>query len=108
MIAKKLKVSDSNVVIFGFKVHYGGGKSTGFCLIYDSLQYLLKYEPKHRLRKAQILPKREMTRKQKKEMKGKAKKHRGLEKAKIINQRKGGPGLIKKQKEEYLKKAIGK
>ena len=37
-----------------------------------------------------------MTRKQKKELKGKAKKNRGKDKAKIINQRKGGPGLIKK------------
>ncbi len=33
-----------------------------------------------------------MTRKQKKEMKGKAKKNRGKDKAKILAARKGGPG----------------
>ena len=31
-----------------------------------------------------------------------------MEKAKILSAKKGGPGMIKKYKEEYLKKMIGK
>jgi len=37
------------VVCFGFRTQYGGGKSTGFALIYDSMDYLKKNEPRHRL-----------------------------------------------------------
>lgn len=40
------------VTLFGFRTHYGGGKSTGFCLIYDSLEDMKKFEPKHRLARA--------------------------------------------------------
>lgn len=50
-LAKKYKVDSRNIVVYGFRTQYGGGKSTGFALIYDSHQYLLKYEPKHRIRR---------------------------------------------------------
>ena len=36
-------------VMFGFRTKFGGGKSTGFCLIYDNEDALRKFEPKHRL-----------------------------------------------------------
>ena len=36
LIVKKYKVEDRNVVLFGFKTIYGGGKTTGFCLIYNN------------------------------------------------------------------------
>eukprot|EP00958_Prasinococcus_capsulatus_P028452 scaffold6758_cov350-Prasinococcus_capsulatus_cf.AAC.3 len=38
-----------NVVLFGFRTQFGGGKSTGFGLIYDNLDSLKKFEPKYRL-----------------------------------------------------------
>lgn len=50
-IVKKFKADAKNIVLFGFKTAYGGGRSTGFVLIYDNPQYLLKYEPNHRLRR---------------------------------------------------------
>ncbi len=50
-LAKKFKVETRNIIVYGFRTQFGGGKSTGFALIYDSHQYLLKYEPKHRIRK---------------------------------------------------------
>ena len=37
------------VVCFGVKTMFGGGKSTGFALIYDSMDFLKKNEPKYRL-----------------------------------------------------------
>lgn len=43
------------VVIFGLRTHYGGGKSTGFCLIYDSLEDMKKFEPKYRLARAGLV-----------------------------------------------------
>ena len=51
ILAKKFKVEDKTIQLFGFKTAFGGGKSTGFALIYDNLDSLKKYEPKYRLRR---------------------------------------------------------
>lgn len=43
-------VKDSNCVfVFGLKTQFGGGKSTGFGLIYDNIQGAKQFEPKYRL-----------------------------------------------------------
>jgi len=43
-------VKDPNsIFVFKFRTHFGGGKSTGFGLIYDSVESAKKYEPKYRL-----------------------------------------------------------
>lgn len=34
--------------MFGFKTAFGGGKSTGFALIYDNLESANRYEPRYR------------------------------------------------------------
>lgn len=43
------KTTGDVVFPFGFKTAFGGGKSTGFALIYDTLDYAKKLEPKYRL-----------------------------------------------------------
>ena len=43
------KVGKDQVICFGFRTQYGGGKSTGFGLIYDSNEALKKFEPRYRL-----------------------------------------------------------
>ena len=44
------QVQDSSCcLLFGFKVAFGGGRSTGFGMIYDSLVAAKKFEPKYRL-----------------------------------------------------------
>ena len=43
------KASKDQVSVFGFRTHYGGGKSTGFALVYDSTEALKKFEPHYRL-----------------------------------------------------------
>jgi Ribosomal protein S24e len=44
------KVTEVNrVILFGFRTAFGGGKSTGFALIYDTIEDAKKYEPKYRL-----------------------------------------------------------
>ena len=46
-------VSDNACVsLFGFRTQFGGGKSTGFGLIYDSVDAMKKFEPKHRVIRA--------------------------------------------------------
>jgi len=43
------KVDKEVVFCFGFRTAFGGGKSTGFALIYDNLESAKKFEPKYRL-----------------------------------------------------------
>ena len=43
------KVDKARVVPFGFKTLFGGGRSTGFALIYDSEDAQKKFEPRYRL-----------------------------------------------------------
>lgn len=76
-------------------------------MAYDNQQYLVKYEPNYRLRRAAILPKRNPKRKAEKELKRKIKKSRGAEKRKVLATRKvESKADLKKAKEEYLKKII--
>merc|ERR1711868_368 len=43
------KASPDVIFCFGFKTQFGGGKTTGFALIYDSLDFAKKFEPRYRL-----------------------------------------------------------
>ena len=48
-LAKSMKVSNAKTIqLFGFRTAFGGGKSTGFGLIYDDVAALMKFEPKYR------------------------------------------------------------
>merc|ERR1712205_80905 len=50
--AKGHKASPEATVIFGMKTCFGGGKSTCFALVYDSVDAAKEHEPKHRLIRA--------------------------------------------------------
>ena len=65
------------VVLFGFRTKFGGGKSTGFCVVYDNEDALRKFEPKYRLIRQGFEEKKEKSRKAIKEAKNKGKKIRG-------------------------------
>jgi len=83
-LAKEFKVKDDKTIfVFGFKSAYGGGKSTGFALIYDSLEDALDTEPKYRLIRSGLGKKREGSRKSRRELKNRKKKVRGVKKAKV-------------------------
>lgn len=47
-LATMYKAPKEQVIVFGFRTQFGGGKSTGFALIYDSKESL-KFEPRYRL-----------------------------------------------------------
>merc|ERR1719327_1578487 len=87
-LAKKLatmyKVHDSQCIqLFGFKTMFGGGRSTGFGLIYENLDKMKKFEPKYRLKRAGLGgEKAGAGRRAKKDVKNRVKKVRGKEKAK--------------------------
>eukprot|EP00043_Microstomoeca_roanoka_P020623 m.253516 g.253516 ORF g.253516 m.253516 type:complete len:131 (+) comp17204_c0_seq1:156-548(+) len=81
-LASMYKTTPEMVFCFGFRTAFGGGKSTGFALIYDNLEAAKQYEPKHRLVRAGLATAKTGSRKQKKERKNRLKKYRGTEKAK--------------------------
>ncbi|KAF8648265.1 hypothetical protein HU200_064838 [Digitaria exilis] len=82
-LAKVYEVKDPNCIfVFKFRTHFGGGKSTGFGLIYDNLEAAKKFEPKYRLIRNGLATKVEKSRKQMKERKNRAKKIRGVKKTK--------------------------
>jgi small subunit ribosomal protein S24e len=84
-LAKMYNVSDEKCVsIFGFRTAFGGGKSTGFGLIYNDVEAMKKFEPKHRLVRAGLQTAVQKSRKNIKEKKNRVKKLRGGAKNKVM------------------------
>jgi len=81
-----LQAASEATVIFGVKTVFGGGKSSCFALVYDSLAAAKTHEPPHRLiqnghkEAAGIV----VGRKQRKEKKNREKKFRGTKKEKRV------------------------
>lgn len=48
-LARMYKTTPDVIFCFGFQTAFGGGKTTGFALVYDSLDFAKKLEPKYRL-----------------------------------------------------------
>ncbi|KAH9423441.1 ribosomal 40S subunit protein S24B, partial [Dermatophagoides pteronyssinus] len=82
-VAKMYKTTPDLVFCFGIRTQFGGGKSTGFALIYDTLDHAKKFEPKHRLIRNGLKKVEKQARKQRKERKNRMKKVRGTAKAKV-------------------------
>mmetsp|Transcript_2990 Transcript_2990/g.3542 ORF Transcript_2990/g.3542 Transcript_2990/m.3542 type:complete len:133 (-) Transcript_2990:109-507(-) len=77
-IATMFKVEDeATIMLFGFKTKFGGGKSTGFGLIYDSLDAVKKFEPRYRLVRAGLAEEKRVGRQQRKQRKNRAKAMKG-------------------------------
>jgi len=90
-LAVLYKADKARIVPFGFKTHFGGGRSTGFALIYDSEESQKKFEPKYRLVRAGLATKVDKaSRKLRKERKNRAKKLRGTKKSKAAEPPKKG------------------
>ncbi|PVU88313.1 hypothetical protein BB561_005926 [Smittium simulii] len=87
-LAVMYKADKEAIFVFGFKIHYGGGKSTGFALVYDNLDSAKKFEPKYRLIRHGMGASQSTSRKQRKEKKNRLKKLRGTAKVKGAKKRK--------------------
>ena len=48
-LARMYKTTPDVIFCFGFRTQFGGGKTTGFGLIYDTLENAKRFEPKYRL-----------------------------------------------------------
>jgi len=83
LLGKEFKADEKTVFVFGLQTAFGGQKSTGFCVIYDSLEDALDSEPKYRLIRSGLKPKREGSRKQRRELKNRRLKVRGKAKSKV-------------------------
>eukprot|EP00768_Dysnectes_brevis_P003229 gnl/Dysnectes_brevis/231_a262_8242.p1 GENE.gnl/Dysnectes_brevis/231_a262_8242~~gnl/Dysnectes_brevis/231_a262_8242.p1 ORF type:complete len:133 (+),score=46.91 gnl/Dysnectes_brevis/231_a262_8242:485-883(+) len=84
-LAKRMRVKDAQtIILFGFKIAYGGGRSTGYCLIYDNMEILKKIEPSYRKKRIGVEPKgAPVSRKQIKNQKNRRKRKRGTAKATV-------------------------
>ena len=74
LVAKLLSADESTIVLYGFKTAFGGGRSTGFGLVYEDKEALKQFEPKHRQVRLGLATKKTRTRKQWKDAKRKSKR----------------------------------
>jgi len=82
-LSELYKTGKDTVSVFGFRTQYGGGKSTGFALIYDSNEAMKKFEPHYRLVRVGMAQKIEKaSRQQRKQRKNRSKEFRGTAKSK--------------------------
>lgn len=83
-LARRYKVQDPNsIILFGFHTAFGGGRSSGFGLIYDNVAAAKRFEKKYRLIRAGLEESKTRTgRRATKELKNRKKKLRGIAKAK--------------------------
>lgn len=74
-LAEVYKAEKDAVSVFGFRTQYGGGKSTGFGLVYNSAADAKKFEPTYRLVRYGLAEKIEKaSRQQRKQKKNRDKK----------------------------------
>ncbi|MCJ1480800.1 hypothetical protein MMC06_000955 [Schaereria dolodes] len=85
-LSELYKAGKDQVSVFGFRTQYGGGKSTGFALIYDSVEAMKKFEPHYRLVRIGVATKIEKaSRQQRKQRKNRSKTVRGTAKSKTAS-----------------------
>ncbi|XP_033108377.1 40S ribosomal protein S24-like [Anneissia japonica] len=87
-LASMYKTTPDVVFCFGYRTQFGGGRTTGFALVYDTLDSAKKIEPKYRLQRHGLYEKKRPTRKQRKERKNRMKKVRGTKKNKVTSGKK--------------------
>ncbi|TVY54808.1 40S ribosomal protein S24 [Lachnellula suecica] len=88
-LAELYKATVAQVNVFGLQTQFGGGKTTGFALVYDSPDALKKFEPHYRLVRIGLANKIEKpSRQQRKQRKNRQKTLRGTAKVKGAKKKK--------------------
>merc|ERR1739847_46703 len=83
-LAQMYKSTPDCVIVYGMQTKFGGGSTTGFANIYDSLDYLKKNEIRFRQVRAGLCEKIDKkARQQRKQLKNRQKKVRGVKKTKV-------------------------
>ncbi|KAM7194238.1 40S ribosomal protein S24 [Rhypophila sp. PSN 637] len=82
-LAGMYKSNKEQINVFGLRTQFGGGKTTGFALVYDSPEAMKKFEPHYRLvRVGQASKIEKASRQQRKQRKNRQKTLRGTAKVK--------------------------
>lgn len=68
-------------MLYGFRTQFGGGKSSGFCKLYDSIEAVKQFECRYMVARQDIAEHKRYPRKNQKERKNRTKKLRGRKKA---------------------------
>lgn len=68
-LAQICKITPEIISVFGLKSYFDDGKTIDFRVIYDSVDYVEKNEPKHRPARHDFYEKKKTSRKQQKELK---------------------------------------
>ena len=84
-LADMFKSKSEQIAIFGLHSKFGGGRSTGYALVYDSIDERKKYDQKKFLRRDGYVQPPKRGRKQLKEIKGRVKRVHGTAKTKAAN-----------------------
>lgn len=83
-LATMFKAKEESISVVGLHTKFGGGRSSGMALIYDNLDAKKRYDSKMRLHNSGlVLKKAAANRKQKKDIRTKRSKLRGIAKAKV-------------------------
>merc|ERR1712203_142373 len=83
-LAKMYKASADCVIVYGLQTKFGGGSTTGFANIYDSMDYLKKNEIRYRQVRSGLCERIEKkARQQRKQLKNRKKKVKGTKKDKL-------------------------
>ena len=53
-LAQMYKTKEENISIYGLKTKFGGGRSSGFAYVYDSVDSRKKYDSKCGLRRVRL------------------------------------------------------
>ena len=70
------KTIPDGTLVFGFRTHFGGGKTNGFGMIFNSWDYGSKNKSKHRLARHGLEEEKNTSRRQRKEGQNRMKKVR--------------------------------
>ncbi|KAL0249338.1 hypothetical protein GEMRC1_004570 [Eukaryota sp. GEM-RC1] len=85
-ISKMYDVDAKLISAFGFRTKFGGGRTTGFALIYDNMEVMKRIEPTHRLASQGLVETTQRAaRSERRQKKNRMKKFRGKDKVKIRN-----------------------
>ncbi|KAL7670086.1 hypothetical protein ACOME3_005024 [Neoechinorhynchus agilis] len=80
-LATVFKTTPDVCFVYGMRTAFGGGRSSGFALIYDSMKDAKSYEPNFRLARQGLTVPKKKSRKQRKTLRKAKKKIRGTKKA---------------------------
>merc|ERR1712032_1406707 len=90
-----------HVSVFGVKKYYGGGRTRGYCVIYDNEESMKKYEPKYRAKRVAL---EKLTPQERKKSSGGKKEGRKIRKVKGHQLQKKKRNCKKKTKKMSPKK----